>query len=76
VFPFLLWHSRRYALNFIGFFTAGATVMYIDDHPVLYEIIQYPKLPIIQLTLFLQPLAIMSLAWMTFELHFRAKNGY
>lgn len=76
VFPFLLWQSRRYALNFIGFFTAGAAVMYIDDHLVLYEIIQYPKLPIIQLTLFMQPLAIMALAWMTFELHFRSKNGY
>ncbi len=76
VFPFLLWQSRRYALNFIGFFTAEAAVMYIDDHLVLYEIIQYPELPIIQLTLFMQPLAIMALAWMTFELHFRSKNGY
>jgi hypothetical protein len=76
VFPFLLWRSRRYALNFVSFFTAGAAVIYIDDHMVLYEIIQYPKLPIIQLALFFQPLAIMALVWMTFELHFRAKNGY
>jgi hypothetical protein len=74
--PILLWKSVRYALNFTRFFVAFIVFNFIDDHLVLYDVIQYPDTPVIQLTLFLQPFAIMALLWMAFELQFRIKNGY
>ena len=74
--PILLWKSFRYALNLIRFYAAFVAFNYIDDHLVLYDVIQYPDVPVIQLALFLQPFAIMALLWMAFELQFRIKNGY
>lgn len=74
--PILLWKSFRYALNLTRFYAAFVAFNYIDDHLVLYDVIQYPDAPVVQLALFLRPFAIMALLWMAFELQFRIKNGY
>lgn len=75
VFPFLLWTSLARTLIFLRLVTAALVFAYIDDHLVLYKIIEYPNLPIFQFALFLRPLAIMAMVWMTFEVHFRLKFG-
>ena len=74
--PILLWTSVRYALHLTRFYAAFVAFNYIDDHLVLYDVIQYPDTPVIQLALFLRPFAIMALLWMAFELQFRITNGY
>jgi hypothetical protein len=74
--PILLWTSVRYALNLIRFYAAFVAFNYIDDHLVLYDVIQYPDAPVVQLALSMRPFAIMALLWMAFELQFRIKNGY
>jgi hypothetical protein len=76
LFPILLRKSFRYALNLIRFYIAFVVFNYIDDHLVLYDVIQYPDAPVVQLALFLRPFTIMALLWMAFELQFRIKNGY
>ena len=74
-FPFLLWNSLERALLLMKFATAVVIVVYIDDHLVLYELVGYPKLAIFKIALFLRPIAVMALLWITFELHFRVKIG-
>lgn len=73
VFPLLLWTSLVRTLIFLRIAVAAVVFAYIDDHLVLYNIIEYPNLAIFQLALFLRPLAIMALLWMTFEVHYRLK---
>lgn len=75
VFPFLLWTSLTRTLIFLRLVTAALVIVYIDDHLVLYKIIEYPNLPIFQFALFLRPFAIMAMFWMTFEVHYRLKYG-
>jgi hypothetical protein len=55
--------------------TAIAVFFYIDDHLVLYEIIGFPERATVKLAIFLRPIIIMAMLWMTFELHFKAKVG-
>ena len=74
-FPFLLWNSLEQALLLVKFVTALVIVFYIDDHLVLYELTGYPKSAIVKISLFLRPIAVMALLWITFELHFRVKIG-
>ena len=75
MFPLLLWKSLEMTLWLMRLATASAIVFYIDDHLILYEIIEYPKLVIFKVALFLRPMAIMAMLWITFELHFRLKLG-
>lgn len=75
VLPVLLWKSLARALLLLKLATAIAIVIYVDDHLVLYEIAGYPSLFMFKMALFLRPVAIMALLWMSFELHFRAKIG-
>ena len=74
VFPVLLWTLPHAALVFLKTFTAGTIVMYIDDQLVLYDLLEYPNLPLVQTVLFLRPILIIGLVWMSFELHFRLKQ--
>jgi hypothetical protein len=48
--------------------------MYIDDQLVLYDVLDYPDLPLVQTVLFLRPILIIGLVWMCFELNFRLKQ--
>lgn len=73
--PYLLWSSLARALLLMKFATAVSIVIYIDDYLVLYEIVGYPKLAIFKIALFLRPIAIMAVLWITFELQFRVKIG-
>lgn len=74
IFPVLLWTAAQAALVFLKTFTAGTIVMYLDDQLVLYDVLEYPNLPLVQTVLFLRPILIAGLAWMCFELHFRLKQ--
>jgi hypothetical protein len=75
VFPILLFKSVTKALWFMRYATAIAVFFYIDDHLVLYEIIGFPERATVKLAIFLRPIIIMAMLWMTFELHFKAKVG-
>ena len=74
VFPVLLWTLPHAALVFLKIFTAGTIVMYIDDQLVLYDVLDYPDLPLVQTVLFLRLILIIGLVWMCFELNFRLKQ--
>jgi hypothetical protein len=75
VFPILLFRSLAQAFLFIRIITAVAIVIYIDDHLVLYKYLEQPERLAVRVALFLRPVSIMSLLWMTFELHHRVKLG-
>ena len=75
-FPILLWNKSKYSLIFVKIVTAWAICMYIDDHLILYDVLQYPELDLVKIVFALRPFAITALAWICLELDFRAKNGY
>ena len=54
--------------------TGWAIVMYIDDHFVLYALIEDPKQIVVEIFQKMRPILIISLLWMSFELHVRHKD--
>lgn len=68
VYPILLYTSLNWSKYFTIAVTAWAVAMYIDDHLVLYRIIEYPERGIVALLQAIRPILIISLLWMSFEL--------
>jgi len=74
IYPIVLLISVRIAKYVTLGFTAWAVAMLIDDHLVLYEIIEYPERASIAAILELRPFIIVAMVWMCFELTFRTGN--
>ena len=74
IYPLVLLLSLRIAKYVTLGLTAWAIAMLIDDHLVLYEIIEYPKRASLAAILELRPFIIITMVWMCFELTFRAGN--
>jgi hypothetical protein len=67
-YPIVLFSSLKYAKHVTIALTAWAIAMYIDDHFILYKILEYPEEVLVRVTLLLRPLLIICLIWMSFEL--------
>jgi hypothetical protein len=74
IYPIVLLISVRIAKYVTLGLTAWAVAMLIDDHLVLYEIIEYPERASIAAILELRPFIIVAMVWMCFELTFRTGN--
>ena len=74
IYPIVLLISVRIAKYVTLGLTAWAIAMLIDDHLVLYEIIEYPERASIAAILELRPFIIVAMVWMCFELTFRTGN--
>lgn len=72
-FPALLLTTLKWSKVFAIIMTGWAIAMYIDDHLILYALIEYPKKPVIVAFQMIRPILIISLIWMSFELHVRHK---
>ena len=72
-FPALLLTTLKWSKVFAIIMTGWAIAMYIDDHLILYALIEYPKQPVIVAFQMIRPILIISLIWMSFELHVRHK---
>jgi len=69
-YPLILFSSLKYAKYFTILLTAWAIAMYIDDHLVLYRIIEYPSRGVVVFLLSIRPILLACLIWMSFELTF------
>ena len=67
-YPIVLFSSLKYTKHVTVALTAWAIAMYIDDHLILYKIIEYPNEVLVRAILLLRPLLIICLIWMSFEL--------
>ena len=67
---FTLKYSLVYAKYVTVALTAWAIAIYVDDHFVLYNMVEYPEEGVIALVQSLRPILIISLIWMCFELIF------
>ena len=70
IYPIILFSSLKYAKYFTILLTAWAIAMYIDDHLVLYSIIEYPSRGVVVFLLSIRPIFLACLIWMSFELTF------
>lgn len=73
-FPALLLTTLKWSKTFAIIMTGWAIVMYIDDHFVLYALIEDPKQIVVEIFQKMRPILIISLLWMSFELHVRHKD--
>ena len=69
-YPIILFSSLKYAKYVTIALTAWAIAIYIDDHLVLYRIIEYPDRGIVLFMQSIRPLFLVCLLWMSFELTF------
>ena len=69
-YPIILFSSLKYAKYVTIALTAWAIAIYIDDHLVLYRIIEYPDRGIVLFVQSIRPLFLVCLLWMSFELTF------
>ena len=69
-YPVILFSSLKYTKYVIIALTAWAIAIYIDDHLVLYRIIEYPERGIVLFMQSIRPLFLVCLLWMSFELTF------
>ena len=67
-YPIVLFSSLKYTKHVTISLTAWAIAMYIDDHFILYKLLEYPDEVLVRVTLLLRPLLIICLIWMSFEL--------
>lgn len=67
-YPIALFTSLKYAKYITISLTAWAVAMYIDDHLVLYRVIEYPERALVTVLLTLRPVLLAGLIWMSFEL--------
>ena len=70
VYPILLFSSLKYIKYVTIALTAWAVAIYIDDHLVLYRIIEYPERGIVVFLQSIRPIFLACLLWMSFELTF------
>ena len=69
-YPIILFSSLKYTKYVTIALTAWAIAIYIDDHLVLYRIIEYPDRGIVLFVQSIRPLFLVCLLWMSFELTF------
>ena len=69
-YPIILFSSLKYTKYVTIALTAWAIAIYIDDHLVLYRIIEYPERGIVLFMQSIRPLFLVCLLWMSFELTF------
>ena len=69
-YPIILFSSLKYTKYVTIALTAWAIGIYIDDHLVLYRIIEYPDRGIVLFVQSIRPLFLVCLLWMSFELTF------
>ena len=69
-YPIILFSSLKYTKYVTIALTAWAIAIYIDDHLVLYRIIEYPDRGIVVFIQSIRPLFLVCLLWMSFELTF------
>ena len=69
-YPIILFSSLKYAKYVTIALTAWAIAIYIDDHLVLYRIIEYPDRGVVLFIQSIRPLFLVCLLWMSFELTF------
>ena len=69
-YPIILFSSLKYAKYVTIALTAWAIAIYIDDHLVLYRIIEYPDRGVVLFMQSIRPLFLVCLLWMSFELTF------
>jgi hypothetical protein len=74
-FPIFLFKSLDYLYKFLVGITAWAIVMYIDDHLLLYEVVEYPNVGAVNFTFASRPFGIMAMLWMCFEVNFRQNSS-
>ena len=69
-YPIILFSSLNYAKYVTIALTAWAIAIYIDDHLVLYRIIEYPDRGVVLFIQSIRPIFLVCLLWMSFELTF------
>jgi len=69
-YPIILLSSLKYAKYVTIALTAWAIAVYIDDHLVLYRIIEYPERGVVLFIQSIRPIFLVCLLWMSFELTF------
>ena len=69
-YPIILFSSLKYAKYVTIALTAWAIAVYIDDHLVLYRIIEYPDRGVVLFIQSIRPIFLVCLLWMSFELTF------
>lgn len=69
-YPIILFRSLKYAKYVTIALTAWAIAIYIDDHLVLYRIIEYPDRGVVLFIQSIRPMFLVCLLWMSFELTF------
>ena len=69
-YPIILFSSLKYAKYVTIALTAWAIAVYIDDHLVLYRIIEYPDRGVVLFIQSIRPMFLVCLLWMSFELTF------
>ena len=74
-YPIILFSSLKYAKYVTIALTAWAIAVYIDDHLVLYRIIEYPDRGVVVFIQSIRPIFLVCLLWMSFELTFTKSKG-
>ena len=69
-YQIILFSSLKYAKYVTIALTAWAIAVYIDDHLVLYRIIEYPDRGVVLFIQSIRPIFLVCLLWMSFELTF------
>ena len=69
-YPVILFSSLKYTKYITIALTAWAIAIYIDDHLVLYRIIEYPDRGVVLFIQAIRPMFLVCLLWMSFELTF------
>ena len=69
-YPVILFSSLKYTKYITIALTAWAIAIYIDDHLVLYRIIEYPDRGVVLFIQSIRPIFLVCLLWMSFELTF------
>ena len=69
-YPIILFSSLKYTKYVTIALTAWAIAIYIDDHFVLYRIIEYPGRGVVLFIQSIRPMFLVCLLWMSFELTF------
>jgi hypothetical protein len=69
-YPIILFNYKKYIKYVTIALTAWAIAIYIDDHLVLYRIIEYPDRGIVVFIQSIRPMFLVCLLWMSFELTF------
>ena len=65
-YPVILFSSLKYTKYITIALTAWAIAIYIDDHLVLYRIIEYPDRGIVVFIQSIRPMFLVCLLWMSF----------